>query len=104
MNFGLQEESGTNEDFSIASRAHQYKSAASICDSSIDMTARIPQPPTIPFLGNVTLIDKDLPARSFALLAQKYGEIYQLNLLGVQPYPGRLSRLNTHPSRTFVLR
>ncbi|KZP32063.1 cytochrome P450 [Athelia psychrophila] len=42
----------------------------------------IPQPPAIPFLGNVTTIDKDLPIRSFELLAEKYGELYQLNMLG----------------------
>jgi cytochrome P450/NADPH-cytochrome P450 reductase len=47
------------------------------------MTTPIPQPPTIPFLGNVTAIDKELPLRSFALLAEKYGEIYQLNVLGM---------------------
>ena len=38
----------------------------------------IPQPPTIPFLGNATLIDLDVPVRSFLLLAKQYGEIYQL--------------------------
>lgn len=47
------------------------------------MTTPIPQPPTIPFLGNVTAVDKELPLRSFALLAEKYGEIYQLNILGM---------------------
>jgi len=46
------------------------------------MTTPIPQPPTIPFLGNVTAIDKELPLHSFALLAEKYGEIYQLTVLG----------------------
>jgi cytochrome P450/NADPH-cytochrome P450 reductase len=47
------------------------------------MTTPIPQPPAIPFLGNVTAIDKELPIRSFQLLAEKYGEIYQLNMLGM---------------------
>ncbi|KAF7980075.1 hypothetical protein HWV62_39868 [Athelia sp. TMB] len=46
------------------------------------MTSPIPQPPAIPFLGNVTTIDKDLPIRSFELLAEKYGELYQLNVMG----------------------
>lgn len=46
------------------------------------MTTSIPQPPAIPFLGNVTALDKELPLRSFELLAEKYGEIYQLNMLG----------------------
>ena len=40
----------------------------------------IPQPPTIPFLGNATLIDSELPTRSFLLLAKQYGEIYQLEV------------------------
>jgi cytochrome P450/NADPH-cytochrome P450 reductase len=47
------------------------------------MATPIPQPPAIPFLGNVTAIDKELPIRSFQLLAEKYGEIYQLNMLGM---------------------
>jgi cytochrome P450 / NADPH-cytochrome P450 reductase len=47
------------------------------------MAKPIPQPPAIPFLGNVTAIDKDLPIRSFQLLAKKYGDIYQLNMLGM---------------------
>ncbi|TFK52531.1 bifunctional P-450/NADPH-P450 reductase [Heliocybe sulcata] len=46
------------------------------------MSVPIPQPPTIPFLGNVLAIDKELPLGSFGLLAKQYGEIYQLNLLG----------------------
>lgn len=46
------------------------------------MTTPIPQPPAIPFLGNVHNIDKELPNRSFQLLAEQYGEIYQLNMLG----------------------
>ena len=40
----------------------------------------IPQPPKIPFLGNATLIDSELPTRSFSLLAKQYGEIYQLEV------------------------
>ncbi|CEL62387.1 NADPH-ferrihemoprotein reductase [Rhizoctonia solani AG-1 IB] len=46
------------------------------------MTTPIPQPPAIPFLGNVTDIDSELPSRSFTLLAKQYGEIFALNLLG----------------------
>ncbi|KAG9088708.1 hypothetical protein FS749_001951, partial [Ceratobasidium sp. UAMH 11750] len=45
------------------------------------MTTPIPQPPTIPFLGNVTNIDSELPAKSFSLLAQQYGEIYRLKIM-----------------------
>ncbi|KAJ7128256.1 fatty acid hydroxylase [Mycena filopes] len=46
------------------------------------MSVPIPQPPTIPFIGNVTALDKDVPLNSFVLLAKTYGEIYQLNILG----------------------
>ncbi|KAJ7447839.1 fatty acid hydroxylase [Mycena latifolia] len=46
------------------------------------MSVPIPQPPTIPFIGNVTALEKDVPLRSFQLLAKTYGEIYQLDLLG----------------------
>lgn len=33
-------------------------------------------------LGNVTTLDRLVPARSWLLLWKQYGEIYQLNLLG----------------------
>lgn len=33
----------------------------------------IPEPPRVPFLGNVTDIDMELPMRSFIHLADKYG-------------------------------
>ncbi|KAF7316595.1 Fatty acid hydroxylase [Mycena chlorophos] len=46
------------------------------------MTTPIPQPPSVPFLGNVGNIERDVPLRSFSLLAKTYGEIYQLNLVG----------------------
>jgi cytochrome P450/NADPH-cytochrome P450 reductase len=46
------------------------------------MSKPIPQPPAVPFLGNVKNIDSELPIRSYFLLAQQYGEIYQLNLIG----------------------
>ncbi|ESK87864.1 cytochrome p450 [Moniliophthora roreri MCA 2997] len=46
------------------------------------MTTPIPQPPSIPFLGNVTSIDTEIPLRGSLLLAKQYGEIYQLNVLG----------------------
>jgi cytochrome P450/NADPH-cytochrome P450 reductase len=42
----------------------------------------IPQPPTVPFLGNAMLIEQDVPLRSFQLLAHQYGEIYQLVMPG----------------------
>uniref|UniRef100_A0A0W0F1E3 Putative fatty acid hydroxylase n=1 Tax=Moniliophthora roreri TaxID=221103 RepID=A0A0W0F1E3_MONRR len=46
------------------------------------MTTPIPQPRTIPFLGNVTSIDTEVPLRGFILLAKQFGEIYQLDILG----------------------
>ncbi|CAE6431371.1 unnamed protein product [Rhizoctonia solani] len=46
------------------------------------MTTPIPQPPAVPFLGNVADIDTELPTKSFTLLAKQYGEIFALNLLG----------------------
>ncbi|KAF8585223.1 bifunctional P-450:NADPH-P450 reductase [Ramaria rubella] len=42
----------------------------------------IPQPPTIPFLGNAHLIDKDIPTKSLMLLSKEYGSIYKLSLPG----------------------
>ncbi|KAG7449852.1 fatty acid hydroxylase [Guyanagaster necrorhizus] len=46
------------------------------------MSTPIPQPPTVPFLGNTRDLDRDVPIQSFILLAKTYGEIYQLDLLG----------------------
>ncbi|KAJ7218356.1 fatty acid hydroxylase [Mycena pura] len=46
------------------------------------MSTPIPQPPTIPFMGNATALDRDVPHHSFTLLAKTYGEIYQLDLVG----------------------
>ncbi|KAF7294065.1 Fatty acid hydroxylase [Mycena kentingensis (nom. inval.)] len=45
------------------------------------MTTPIPQPPTIPFLGNVASIERDVPLQSFTLLAKTYGEIFQLQII-----------------------
>ena len=46
------------------------------------MPIPIPAPPSVPFLGNINSIDKELPLRSYNLLASQYGEIYQLNIAG----------------------
>ncbi|KAJ7360684.1 cytochrome P450 [Mycena albidolilacea] len=45
------------------------------------MSVPIPQPSTIPFFGNVTSMEREIPLRSFQLLAKTYGEIFQLTLL-----------------------
>ena len=47
------------------------------------MTTPIPSPPSIPFLGHVAQIEKDIPVRSLMLLAKQYGGIYQLNILSM---------------------
>jgi cytochrome P450/NADPH-cytochrome P450 reductase len=46
------------------------------------MSVPIPQPPIIPFLGNVTSVEREIPLCSFQPLAKIYGEVYQLKLLG----------------------
>ena len=48
----------------------------------VNMTTPIPSPPAIPFLGHIHTLDRDLPIKSMHLLAQQYGEIYELNILG----------------------
>ncbi|KAJ3553744.1 hypothetical protein NM688_g3453 [Phlebia brevispora] len=50
------------------------------------MTARIPCPPSIPFLGHVASIEREVPLRSFRLLSEQYGEIFELNILGRHSY------------------
>ncbi|KAK7678479.1 hypothetical protein QCA50_018539 [Cerrena zonata] len=45
------------------------------------MTTPIPSPPSIPFLGHAAHMDREIPFRSFQLLADQYGEIYRLNIL-----------------------
>ncbi|KIJ39879.1 hypothetical protein M422DRAFT_32485 [Sphaerobolus stellatus SS14] len=42
----------------------------------------IPQPPTLPIVGNAHLVDKDLPINTFVNLAKQYGPIYQLTFPG----------------------
>ena len=51
--------------------------------SSITMTTPIPSPPSVPFLGHARIIDREVAINSYNLLAKQYGEIYQLNLLGL---------------------
>ncbi|GJE90374.1 bifunctional P-450/NADPH-P450 reductase [Phanerochaete sordida] len=46
------------------------------------MTTPIPSPPSVPFLGHVTIIDREVAIYSYNLLAKQYGEIYTLNMLG----------------------
>ncbi|RPD61291.1 bifunctional P-450:NADPH-P450 reductase [Lentinus tigrinus ALCF2SS1-6] len=50
------------------------------------MTTPIPSPPALPFLGNLTALEKEVPQRSFELLADQYGEIYKLNLVSRTTY------------------
>lgn len=44
---------------------------------------RIPQPPTVPVVGNLTSVDLDDPSRSFAQLASRYGPIYRFSVPGL---------------------
>ncbi|TDZ68033.1 Bifunctional cytochrome P450/NADPH--P450 reductase [Colletotrichum trifolii] len=53
--------------------------------------AEIPEPPRMPLIGNVTDIDMDLPLKSFLHLADKYGPLYRVDLLGE-----RMVWVNTH--------
>ncbi|KAH8824605.1 fatty acid hydroxylase [Flagelloscypha sp. PMI_526] len=54
------------------------------------MTTTIPQPKTIPFLGNAPDIDSEVPLRSFRLLSRQFGEIYHLQ------FRGEFNVLNTY--------
>ncbi|KAJ8077442.1 hypothetical protein PM082_001872 [Marasmius tenuissimus] len=56
------------------------KSFAGACPTI--MTTPIPQPSGIPFIGNITDVDSEVPTASLHLLAKQYGECYQLNFLG----------------------
>lgn len=44
--------------------------------------AQVPQPPTLPFLGNVRDIDPNTPVLSFQKLAQEYGECFRVEIGG----------------------
>ncbi|KAJ3555497.1 hypothetical protein NM688_g2547 [Phlebia brevispora] len=48
----------------------------------ITMTTAIPQPPSVPIIGHLTTVDHSSPAQSLHPLAQKYGDIFQLNVFG----------------------
>lgn len=62
------------------------------------MTVHIPAPPSVPFLGNINSLDKELPLRSYNLLASHYGEIYQLHVAGMPV------ALPVHRHRTNICR
>lgn len=44
---------------------------------------RIPQPPTVPVVGNLPSLDLDDPSRSFTQLASRYGPIYRMSVPGL---------------------
>jgi hypothetical protein len=63
------------------------------------MTTPIPQPRTIPFLGNIASLEAEVPLRSMYALAKEYGEIFQLDLPGAHhPFmiPSQTSSLSTY--------
>ncbi|KAI1084616.1 cytochrome P450 [Whalleya microplaca] len=51
-------------------------------DETMSGTTPIPEPPGLPFIGNLTEIERELPLRSFTSLAEKYGEIFRLRRPG----------------------
>lgn len=46
------------------------------------MSTPIPQPPGVPLLGNILDVDPSNPWASLKKLAEKHGEIFQINVLG----------------------
>ncbi|KAL2845469.1 fatty acid hydroxylase [Aspergillus pseudoustus] len=48
------------------------------------MSQTIPQPPSLPLLGNVHNIDLHSPLQSFEHLAARYGDIFKLRILGTE--------------------
>lgn len=48
------------------------------------MSESIPQPPALPFLGNVHNFDFHSPNQSFEHLVTRYGEIFKLQILGTE--------------------
>ena len=65
------------------------------------MTTPIPSPPSLPFLGNLTALEKEVPQRSFELLADQYGEIYQLNLISRSPSSMHCANFALTPALTL---
>ncbi|GIZ44509.1 hypothetical protein CKM354_000770600 [Cercospora kikuchii] len=50
------------------------------------MTSKIPQPPSLPIVGNLFEIDPVNGTQSVGRLADKYGEIFKLKVLGNETY------------------
>ncbi|RMD39764.1 hypothetical protein DV735_g5360, partial [Chaetothyriales sp. CBS 134920] len=50
------------------------------------MSVPVPQPPSLPLLGNIREIDRNNKLISLIQLSKKYGEIYKLNLFGDEVY------------------
>jgi hypothetical protein len=48
------------------------------------MTTPIPQPPSIPLVGNIYQLfaDREIPVRGLGTIGEQYGEIYRLSLMG----------------------
>ncbi|KAK6225725.1 bifunctional P-450:NADPH-P450 reductase (cytochrome P450) [Colletotrichum tabaci] len=66
--------------FSLSRRSSTRKSLSSMPGEIVD----IPEPPRVPVLGHVTEIDQEYPLGSFLHLANKYGPVYRLDLLGTK--------------------
>ncbi len=46
------------------------------------MTTPIPQPPAVPLVGNIRDVDPHVPITSLLSLSQRYGEVFQLTVMG----------------------
>lgn len=67
------------------------------------MTTPIPRPRSIPLLGNVHQIDSELPLLSYVLLAKTYGEIFELNILGICLLSKRIAlQLTQFPGKRII--
>jgi hypothetical protein len=53
------------------------------------MTTPIPQPPSIPLVGNIYQLfaDREIPVRGLGTIGEQYGEIYRLSLMGAYLQP-----------------
>ncbi|KAK7718990.1 hypothetical protein SLS63_010313 [Diaporthe eres] len=68
-----------SKDFTMAPEQKQQDKPIVVEGMQLE---RIPQPPTVPVVGNLTSLDLDDPSRSFAQLASRYGPIYRLSVPG----------------------
>jgi hypothetical protein len=73
----------TNSTFQDSTMAPSHKKKDGPTTVKEMQLERIPQPPTVPVVGNLTSLDLDDPSQSFAQLASRYGPIYRLSVPGL---------------------